>query len=414
MLMCLVAVLALAALTAGVASANGRDDHGGKSTYGGNGTSGGNGNNGGNDNNRGNDNRGNQGRDDHGRDNRRNHEFDHRRHHRGPRDPGFTVTPLVADVAGVAPLTDPNLVNGWGISESPTSPWWVSDQGTSKSTLYAGDGTINALVVGVPGGPTGTVANTGTGFLVSNGTKDVPSKFIFATLAGTIQAWTAPPAAAVSTTKADSSATHASYTGLAISADDSTLYAADFANGKVDQWDSAWNPIVAPGAFVDRHLPRGFAPFGIQTLAGNVFVTYAKQPATPGPEVDGPGLGIVDEYSATGVFEHRVGSFGGLNAPWGLAWAPTTGFGSGSGQLLVGNFGDGHINTFTQRAYGRWVPTGQLLGANHRPLAIDGLWGIGFGNGTVGPPAQPTTTLYFAAGPDGGKHGLFGTVTANP
>jgi uncharacterized protein (TIGR03118 family) len=164
-----------------------------------------------------------------------------------------------------------------------------------------------------------------------------------------------------------------------------------------------------PASFWDPFLPRGYAPFGIQAIGSSVFVTYAKQPATPGPELHGPGLGIVDQFSLSGRFMHRVGSFGGLNAPWGIAWAPS-GFGRASGTLLVGNFGDGHVNTFVQGGYfGRWQPAGQLRGADHQPLAIDGLWGIGFGNGSAN---QPVTSLFFAAGPQGGTHGLFGTVTA--
>jgi uncharacterized protein (TIGR03118 family) len=326
--------------------------------------------------------------------------------------PGYRVQALVSDQAGVAAHTDPNLVNGWGISEGPTTPWWVSNQATNTSTLYDGLGTPQALIVGVPGGPTGTVFNGGSGFLVSNGTTDVPARFIFATLSGTIQAWPSPPPAAVSTTtKVDNSASHAVYTGLAISPDNGTLYAADFANAKVDMFDSTWAPSSTPGAFSDPYLPAGYAPFGIQALNGEIFVTYAKQPATPGPEVHGAGLGLVDEYTLAGVFVRRVAAFGGLNAPWGLAWAPATGFGRSSGELLVGNFGDGHISAFVQRPWGQWLPDGQLLGADHQPLAIDGLWGIGFGNGSAN---QPTTSLYFAAGPDGGTHGLFGTVTANP
>ena len=139
-------------------------------------------------------------------------------------------------------------------------------------------------------------------------------------------------------------------------------------------------------------------------------MTYAKQPSTPGPELHGRGLGIVDEYSPAGAFIGRVASFGDLNAPWGLAWSPA-GFGRHSGELLVGNFGDGHISAFTKRPWGQWLADGQLRGSDGHRLAIDGLWGIGFGNGAA---SGPTTSLYFAAGPDGGTHGLFGTVTANP
>jgi uncharacterized protein (TIGR03118 family) len=214
---CLVAVVAVGVISTTAASAHGRDDHRGKGNR-------------------------------HERHHRGEH---HRRHHpRPPADPGYTVTPLVSDQAGLAPHTDTHLVNGWGLVAGPTTPWWVANQGTNSSTLYDGTGLPQALVVTVPGGPTGTVFNGGTGFPVTVAGKQVASRFIFATLAGTIQGWPTPPPAATSTTTAiDSSPSHAVYTGLAISADNSTLYAADFANGKVDVWDSAWTPVSTPGAF---------------------------------------------------------------------------------------------------------------------------------------------------------------------
>jgi uncharacterized protein (TIGR03118 family) len=365
---CVVAVLAVGLLTAGAAAANGRD-------FG--------------------------------------HFFRHHHHHRVNNDLTFTVTPLVSDQPGVAPVTDPNLVNAWGLVAGPTSPWWVANNGSETSTLYDGLGTpfpaASPLVVGVPGNPTGTVFNGGANFKVSNGTTDVSSKFIFATESGTILGWPGGVTAAVQAV--DNSPSGAVYKGLAIDGD--TLYATDFANGRVDMFDGSWAPIVSPGAFTDPYLPSwlGYAPFGIQQINGNIFVTYAKQQAGSTDEADGQGLGIVDEYSSTGVFEQRVGSFGGLNAPWGIAWAPATGFGRASGELLVGNFGDGHINAFVQRPWGQWLTDHQLRGPDHRRIAIDGLWGLQFGNGTNN---APTTSLYFTAGPDGESHGLFGTVTANP
>jgi uncharacterized protein (TIGR03118 family) len=369
-----VAVLAVGLLTAGTAAANGRDD--GHSF-------------------------------NHG--NFRHHpEFRFRNH-----EPTFTVTPLVSDQPGVAAHTDPNLVNGWGIVAGPSTPWWVSNQGTSTSTLYDGLGNLfppppnGPLVVGVPGGPTGVVFNGGANLKVSNGVTDLPAKFIWATLSGTIQGW--PGGLATAVTAVDNSASHAVYTGLAIDGD--TVYAANFAGGTIDVFDGSWAPVVTPGAFTDPYLPPRYQPFGIQQINGNIFVTYAFLDPGQMIESHARGLGIVDEYSPTGVWEHRVGSFGGLNAPWGVAWAPATGFGRANGELLVGNFGDGHINAFVQRPWGQWLPDGQLRGPDHRPLAIDGLWGIAFGNGTA---SGPTTSLYFAAGPDHTQHGLFGTVTANP
>ncbi|MDX6629160.1 MAG: hypothetical protein QOH00_1406 [Gaiellales bacterium] len=322
----------------------------------------------------------------------------------------YTVTPLVSDQAGVAPVTDPNLVNAWGVSEGPTTPWWVANNGTGTSTLYDGAGKpfpLNApLVVNVPGAPTGTVFYGGTQFLVSNGTAMVPAKFIFATEAGTIEGW--PPGAGQTVTGVDGSKWGAVYKGLATAGD--WLYAADFRNGRVDIVGGDWKLVKKPGAFRDPKLPKGYAPFGIQNLGGHIFVTYALQTKGSTDETAGPGLGIVDEYSTDGALLQRVATMGKLNAPWGLAWAPATGFGKASGALLVGNFGDGYINTFRQDKKGRWKWSGRLLTKQKKPVWIDGLWGIGFGNGAA---AGPTTSLYFAAGPADETHGLSGTVTAD-
>jgi uncharacterized protein (TIGR03118 family) len=333
--------------------------------------------------------------------------------HDGHFGPGYTVTRLVSDEHGVAPNTDPNLVNAWGLVAGPGTPWWVANNGTNTSTLYDGLGTLfppppnGPLVVSVPCAPTGTVFNGGANFKVSNGTTDVASKFIFATEGGTILGWPGGVTAAVQAV--DSSASGAVYKGLAIDGD--MLYATDFANGKVDVFDGSWNPVVMPGAFTDPFMPAGYGPFGIQNLNGNIFVTYAKQQAGSTDERAGHGLGIVDEYSPTGAFEQRVGSFRGLNAPWGLAWAPADGFGTHSGELLVGNFGDGRINVFVQRPWGQWLSDSQLRDHDGHRITIDGLWALAFGNGTNN---APTTSLYFTAGPDEESHGLFGTVTANP
>jgi uncharacterized protein (TIGR03118 family) len=325
---------------------------------------------------------------------------------------GYAVQALVSDQAGVAPTTDPNLVNGWGISAGPTTPWWVSNEGTETSTLYDAAGTRfppppnGPLVVKVPGGPTGQVFYGGAKFLVPNGTASVSAKFIFATLSGTIQGW--PPGTGATVTGADGSRWGAVYTGLAVAGD--WLYAADFKNGRVDIIDGDWKYVKKPGAFSDPQLPKGYSPFGIQNLGGNIYVAYAKVDRKTGEEREGRGLGIVDAYSPDGVLLGRVATGGKLNAPWGLAWAPDKGFGKASGALLVGNFGDGRINVFRQK-HGHWKKTGQLLTAKGAPVVVDGLWGIGFGNGAT---AGPTTTLYFAAGPEDETHGLYGAITALP
>jgi uncharacterized protein (TIGR03118 family) len=227
-------------------------------------------------------------------------------------------------------------------------------------------------------------------------------------MSGQIRGWPTPPPLGTETVLgADSSKWGAVYTGLAISGE--WLYAADFANGHVDVFNNAWKLVKKTGAFRDRFLPKDFHPFGIQVIGDSVFVAYAKA-EEDGEEVIGKGLGIVDQYSLTGDLVSRVATRGKLNAPWGIAWAPAKGFGKASGALLVGNFGDGRINTFRQDKKGRWKNTGQLQTSDRKPLSVEGLWGIGFGNGTA---SGPTTTLYFAAGPADETHGLYGSITAD-
>jgi len=319
----------------------------------------------------------------------------------------YNLYPLVSDGSGVtAPLADPSLVNGWGLSASATSPWWTSNNRSNTSTLYTGLGSKNALTVAVPGGPTGTVANSNTSaFLVSpNGGAPASSRFLFDTQAGQILGWSSGNAAVVAV---DSSAQGALYDGLATLND--RLYAADFHNGRVDSFDASFKPLGLP--FKDPKLPKGFAPFGIQALGGNVFVTYAQQDKAKKASLGGTGSGFVDEFTPDGVLVARVASQskrGPLNAPWGLALAPAN-FGAYSGDLLVGNFGNGRISAYQQLASGKWVYKGQIRTADGKPIAIDGLWAIAFGNGAA---AGPTNDLYFLAGPTGQQHGLFGFVAA--
>jgi uncharacterized protein (TIGR03118 family) len=331
----------------------------------------------------------------------------------------YTVTALVSDTGVDGSTVDTNLVNGWGITAGPTTPWWVANNHTDTSTLYRGDGTIVPLVVSVPGGPTGTVFNScpdTTAFVVSSGGASGPARFIFANEDGEIRGWSptvpAVPTPPSTVTEVGAAADDgASYKGLAIGTvgSDCFLYAADFHNAKVDVYDASFGLQSWDGAFVDPGIPSGFAPFGIQNLNGMIFVTYAKQDADAADEVAGDGLGYVSAFGTDGSFLGRVASRGALNAPWGLAWAPAEGFGKFSGDLLVGNFGNGQINAFAWTADG-WEGRGHLKTANHRALVVDGLWGIGFGNGSG---SGPTTTLYFAAGPDDEEHGLFGSITFN-
>jgi len=320
-------------------------------------------------------------------------------------DNAYSVHPLVADVSGAAPVTDANLVNAWGLVASSTSPWWVADNETNLSTLYNGDtGAIVPLVVNVPGAPTGIVFNGDTSsFLLPSGGA---ARFIFASQDGIIRGWNGGPDAQIGV---DDSAAGSSYTGLAIASTSSgpRLYAADFPNAEVDVFDASWDPVGGPAAFVDPGLPEGYAPFGIQAIGSRIFVAYAKQDEEGEDEVAGQGLGFVDVYDTDGGLVARVAQHGQLNAPWGIAQAPD-GFGRFSGDLLVGNFGDGQINAYEERSNGNFTHRGELRGADGKRVEIDGLWALEFGNGAA---AGPKTTLFFTAGPEDETHGLFGSIT---
>ena len=303
-----------------------------------------------------------------------------------------------------APVTDPNLRNPWGIALSPTSPFWVANQITATATLYNGAGQQSALIVSVPStgnpsGPTGVVFNSTTDFPVFN-TTGTAATFIFANRNGNIQTWNP----SVGTTAViNVLGTGALYTGLTIGNNGTAnfLYAANFANARIDVFSGSFGAGSPGGNFTDPGLPAGFAPHNIQNLGGTVFVTYKN--ATSGG-------GIVSAFSQSGNFLRRVTSNaagGHLDAPWGLAIAPA-GFGPFGGDLLVGNEGDGRISAFD-------VLTGSFLGqisnASNQPIANPGLWGLTFGNGGNG--GSPNT-LYFTAGIQGETQGLFGSISPVP
>ena len=310
---------------------------------------------------------------------------------------------LVSNGGVPAEHVDTDLVNAWGLAASAAGPWWVNAADAGKSLLYNGEGVKNSLVVAVAGAPTGIVFNGGTGFVLPSAGA---ARFLFASEDGTISAWSP---SLVPNTQAvvviDNSASGASYKGLAI---DSTtagtrLYAANFHDARVDVFDGSFAPVTVAGAFTDPGLPAGYAPFGIQTLAGSVFVAYAKQDAAGEDEVAGEGLGVIDKYDLAGRLLARVATGDALNAPWGMALAPA-GFGRFSGKLLVGNFGDGRINVFDPVTF---EPKGHLKGTDGKAIVIDGLWGLAFGNGGT---AGPKTSLFFAAGPNDEEDGLFGRL----
>jgi uncharacterized protein (TIGR03118 family) len=324
----------------------------------------------------------------------------------------YTVTPLVSNNPDLAPTTDANLQNAWGLARSPGSPWWIADNGAAKTSVYTGSGTLFQIgglnAQDVPGAPTGAVfSGIPAQFQVGTMSDSTlgPSNFIFASEDGTISAWRGPPAALV---KVDMSSSGAVFKGLAISngGPGPRLYATDFANGRVDVFDGGWDNITTPGSFVDPKLPKHFAPFGIQTIGDRVFVTYAKQQRGSNDEAHGRGLGAVDVYDLDGKLLGRVAKHGQLNAPWGLARAPAS-FGRFGGDLLVGNFGDGQINAYQEMRNGHFEHRGTLQAAKHGKLRIDGLWALEFGNsGNNGDP----NTLFFTAGPNDEADGLFGTI----
>ncbi len=318
----------------------------------------------------------------------------------------FSQHNLVSDLPGVANFTDPDLVNPWGMSFSPTSPIWVSDNGTGLATIYNGQGIKQGLVVTIP--PPGGAAPDGQVFnpdpSMFNG-----DHFIFSTEDGTISGWSGGTSATLSYT----SPINAVYKGLALGSNGSGtfLFATDFHNNAIDVFDKNFNPVTLSGSFTDPGLPSGYAPFNISTVGNRVYVTYAVQDAQKHDDVSGPGHGILDVFDTDGNFIQRLVSHGALNSPWGMAWAPA-GFGQFTGDLLVGNFGDGTINAFDPT-------TGNLLGTlddqHGNPLVNQGLWGLAFGNGAQG---TSTSTLYFTAGIPGNgmieDHGLFGDIALAP
>lgn len=327
----------------------------------------------------------------------------------------YKQTNLIADTSGVAPATDPNLVNPWGMSRSSSSPWWVSDNGTGLATLYSGTGTTVSLVVTIPTGdpkmsptgtPTGQVFNGTQDFQLANGK---PAAFMFVTEDGTVSAWNGGASAAIMVNTKSASV----FKGAALATINDPkggatnfLYVADFRKGRVNVYDKSFHLVsLGEQAFRDDHVRAGYAPFNVQNIGGNLYVAYAKQDSQKHDEVDGAGLGYVDVYSPWGHLINRLDHGWWFDAPWGITQAPAD-FGAYSHDILVGQFGSGNIAVFDP-------VTGEFKGllndATNTPIAIDGLWDIMFGGGGT---SGPSTTLYFAAGSDGEQHGLFGTITA--
>lgn len=316
----------------------------------------------------------------------------------------FTQVNLVSDIPGMAPVTDANLKNPWGVSFAPTSPFWVSDQVTNVSTLYnaAGAPQGGPLIVSTPGGPTGQVFNTT--LLGASPTFNIgatPATFIFSTLSGTIEAWNGGTAATAVHTTAG-----AVYTGLTMGTmnGNPVLYAANKATGNIDVFDGSFSPVSqAPTAFVDPSVPAGLTPYDVQEINGNIWVTYSGARGAPG--------GFVAEFDSNGNFITDI-SNPKLNAPWGITMAPA-GFGSVGGDLLIGNENDGMINAFNPTTGALVETLRDLLG---NPIANPGLWALKFRD-TSSPNANTGSNpdaLFFVAGINNEADGLFGEILAVP
>src|SRR5215813_2448484 len=349
----------------------------------------------------------------------------------------YVVNKLVSDQNGVANFQDQVLRNAWGVAFTPNaSPFWIADNASGCSTLYDGTGVkVTTIQVAIPlpdnsvpstacqpasaqtnsppptpAAPTGLVWNPTTTFLVPGTT--IAASFIFATEDGTISAWAGTiPDPSHAVIAVDNSGSGAVYKGLVFGTNPRGvfLFATNFHAGKVDAFAangsvgfrSATSQEVE-GGFTDPNIPAGFAPFGIENIDGDLFVSYAKQNAEMHDDVAGPGNGFVDVFDTNGNLLRRFASRGPLNSPWGMTRASFA-FGRFSGLILVGNFGNGKINVFSSQ--GQFID--ELDSRNGKPLVIDGLWKLILGGGRNSSP----DTLYFTAGPNDEKDGLFGTIT---
>jgi uncharacterized protein (TIGR03118 family) len=367
----------------------------------------------------------------------------------------YNQTNLVSNTSGVAPVTDPQLINPWGLSRNSGSPWWVSDQATGFSTLYNGPGTKQSLIVTIPpadpankktpiGSPTGTIANgSQTDFLLAPGK---PAVFLFSTIDGTIAGWnptvalaqgSAPPSTHAVTVVRTSDGS--SFTGLtsAFVNGKRFLYAANFTKGRVDVYDSTFQAVAlskkrsdgnfnddknngpfSEHSFVDERLPDHYVPYNVQAIGNDIVVTYALHEESSPFETDGPGLGFVDVFTSNGQLLRRLQHGDWLNAPWGVALAPLD-FGRFSHDLLIGQFAGGGDTQSSGFIAAYDLATGKFDGlledANGKPLAINGIWALSPGNispANNDPAAAPAAEMYFTAGPNHGSGGLFGYLTA--
>jgi uncharacterized protein (TIGR03118 family) len=338
----------------------------------------------------------------------------------------YVQTALVSDIPGLAPNTDRNLINPWGFAENSSGQFRVASNGAGRAVLFdaqgekAGADIIIPSPSGATSAPNGVVSNPTSGFVISFKGRSAPATLLFSTEDGTIAGWSPVLSQTQAVIAADQSGNAAVYKLLALgtNAHGTFIFASNFHNNTVDIFDSSFHLVhFGPNAFVDpttgaNAIPSNFAPFGVKNFNGTLFVTYAEQDAAKHDDVAGVGNGFIDEFDTSGNFIRRFATRGLLNSPIGATIAPAN-FGPFSNQVLIGNFGDSHVNAFD--ANGTFL--GQLTDTHGSPLVLNGgfketdtkgLWGIGFGNGAGG---AGTTTMFFAAGINQENDGLFGTVT---
>jgi uncharacterized protein (TIGR03118 family) len=327
----------------------------------------------------------------------------------------YTVSSLDSDVPGAAANVDPQLVAPIGLARGILGPWWVSDAGSALSTLYGGDGGKRGLVVRLPSPPGSSSPSSPTGISFSGSPTEFnvspgnPALFLFVTLEGTILGW--PGADTFDGAILVDSHGEASYTGMTIAevGNRHVLYAVDSRRGQIEAYDGNLRRFsLDDGAFEDERLPDGLIPFNVQQLGSDVVVTYRRRSDDSGV---GRVRGWVSIFDARGRFLARLGDGHGLDAPWGVTMAPHD-FGEFSHLLLVANHGSGEIAAFDPFT-GRFV--GRMLDPTGLPIHLDGLWAISFGDGGIagfpsGPNTGPYNTCFFTAAPQGGQHGLFGSL----
>ena len=321
----------------------------------------------------------------------------------------YRVTTLVSD------RTDPNLVNAWGLAAGPTSPWWVADNGTDVSTLYDAAGTVMSLVVSVGGGPTGTVFNGTTSFVVTDGTNSGASLFLFSSEDGKILGWSPavppPPPSTASQVAVDRSGQGAIYKGLAIASTPAGdfLYATDFHNGRGGCFRRQLRARRHAGRLRGRQDPLRLRALRHPEHRRHDLRHLRQAGRRRRRRRPGAGTRLCRQVRHERNLLGRVATRGQLNAPWGLAIAPAA-FGKFGGDLLVGNFGNGEINAYKLGSNGKFHRRGTLRNPRGKQIKISGLWALAFGNGA--PANGPTDTLFFTAGPRDEQGGRFGTISA--